>query len=90
VIAGAIPQRASDTPSAVRALTEPAPDWAGAAPLADHRKADHGLWRLIGGLNARTGRVSHLDNYLLEHQPSSGPAKGPGKWRKSQKLVDIG
>lgn len=44
---------------------DPAPDWAGAAPVADRQKANNGLWRLIGGLNALTGQVSHLDNYIV-------------------------
>jgi len=44
---------------------DPAPDWAGTAPVADRQKANNGLWRLIGGLNALTGRVSHLDNYIV-------------------------
>jgi hypothetical protein len=27
--------------------------------------ANNGLWRLIGGLNALTGQVSYLDNYII-------------------------
>jgi transposase len=44
---------------------EAAPDWGGAAPVADRRGANNGLWRLIGGLNALTGQVSYLDNYII-------------------------
>lgn len=44
---------------------EAAPDWGGAAPVADRRAANNGLWRLIGGLNALTGQVSYLDNYII-------------------------
>jgi len=44
---------------------EPAPDWGGTAPVADRRGANNGLWRLIGGLNALTGQVSYLDNYII-------------------------
>ena len=32
---------------------EPGPDHGAAAPVADRRGANNGLWRLIGGLNAR-------------------------------------
>jgi transposase len=44
---------------------EPAPDWAGATPVADRRGAANGLWRLIGGLNALTGQVNYLDAYIV-------------------------
>ena len=44
---------------------DPAPDWAGEPPVADRRGASNGLWRLIGGLNALTGQVSYLDNYII-------------------------
>lgn len=44
---------------------DPAPDWAGAPPLADRRKANNGLWRLVGGLNALTGQVDYLDAYIV-------------------------
>ena len=44
---------------------EPAPDWAAEAPLADRQGARQGLWRLMGGLNARTGQVTYLDNYIV-------------------------
>ena len=44
---------------------DPAPDWGGTAPVADRRRANNGLWRLIGGLNALTGQVSYLDNYII-------------------------
>ncbi len=44
---------------------DPAPDWAGAPPLADRRGANQGLWRLIGGLNALTGQVHYLDAYIV-------------------------
>jgi transposase len=44
---------------------DPGPDWGGAAAVADRRGANNGLWRLIGGLNALTGRVNYLDNYIV-------------------------
>jgi len=44
---------------------DPAPDWAGATPVADRQGANNGLWRLIGGLNARTGQVNYLDAYIV-------------------------
>jgi transposase len=44
---------------------DPAPDWAGAPPVADRQGANNGLWRLIGGLNARTGQVNYLDAYIV-------------------------
>ena len=48
---------------------QPAPDWAeqppAAAPLADRRGAGPGLWRLIAALDAWTGRVTYLDNYIV-------------------------
>jgi transposase len=44
---------------------DPAPDWAGAPPVADRRGANNGLWRLIGGLNALTGQVNYLDAYIV-------------------------
>jgi transposase len=44
---------------------DPAPDWDGTPPVADRRGANNGLWRLIGGLNALTGQVSYLDNYII-------------------------
>jgi hypothetical protein len=42
-----------------------APDTAEACPLADRRGAGNGMWRIIGGLNAQTGRVTYLDNYIV-------------------------
>jgi hypothetical protein len=44
---------------------EPGPDYGGPTPLADRREANNGLWRLIGGLNARTGQLNYLDNYIV-------------------------
>jgi transposase len=44
---------------------DPAPDWAGKAPVADRRGVNNGLWRLIGGLNALTGQVNYLDAYIV-------------------------
>lgn len=44
---------------------DPGPDWGGAAPRADRRGANNGLWRLIGGLNALTGQVNYLDAYIV-------------------------
>jgi transposase len=44
---------------------DPAPDWGATPPVADRRGANNGLWRLIGGLNALTGQVSYLDNYII-------------------------
>jgi len=48
---------------------EAAPTWAAAAPAdppeADRRGANNGLWRVIGALNAWTGKVTYLDNYIV-------------------------
>jgi transposase len=44
---------------------EPGPDWQGQAPVADRRCSPQGLWRLMGGLNALTGQVTYLDNYIV-------------------------
>jgi DDE superfamily endonuclease len=44
---------------------DPGPDWSGLPPVADRRGANNGLWRLIGGLNALTGQVTYLDNYIV-------------------------
>src|SRR5262249_17721528 len=40
---------------------DPAPDWPGAPPLADRRRSNNGLWRLVGALNPFTGQVNYLD-----------------------------
>jgi transposase len=48
---------------------EPACDWTGQAPdappLADRAGSPNRLWRIIGALNARTGRVDFLDDYIV-------------------------
>jgi transposase len=48
---------------------DPAPDWVpdalADAPEADRQKSNNGLWRVIGGLNAWTGKVTFLDNYIV-------------------------
>ena len=48
---------------------EPAPDWSAAAPaappLADRRCSPNGLWRLVGALDACSGRVLHADGYII-------------------------
>jgi transposase len=48
---------------------DPAPDWSDAAPAlppeADRGRANNGLWRIIGAMNACTGRVHYLDNYIV-------------------------
>jgi len=48
---------------------DPAPTWAAAAPVnspeADRQKSNNGLWRVIGALNAWTGKVTYLDNYIV-------------------------
>jgi transposase len=44
---------------------EPTLDWGCRPAVADRRGANNGLWRLIGGLNALTGQVSYLDNYIV-------------------------
>jgi transposase len=47
----------------------PAPDWAlpapATAPVADRAKTKQQLWRVIGALNALTGQVDYLDNYII-------------------------
>lgn len=46
-----------------------APDWAPSPPferpLADRGGANNGLWRIVGALDAITGRVTYLDNYIV-------------------------
>jgi transposase len=59
---------------------DPGPDWAAVTPVADRREANNGLWRLIGGLNALTGQVTYLDNYIV------GRAKVKEFYRK---LVEV-
>jgi transposase len=48
---------------------DPAPDWTGRAPaappLADRAAGPNRLWRIIGALNAVTGRVDFLDAYIV-------------------------
>ena len=48
---------------------EPADDWTGQAPdappLADRAGSPNRLWRIIGALNALTGRVDFLDDYIV-------------------------
>jgi transposase len=48
---------------------EPACDWTGRAPaappLADRAESPNRLWRIIGALNALTGRVDFLDAYIV-------------------------
>jgi transposase len=48
---------------------EPACDWTGRAPaappLADRAASPNRLWRIIGALNALTGRVDFLDDYIV-------------------------
>ena len=48
---------------------EPARDWTGRAlakpPLADRAESPNRLWRIVGAMNARTGRVDFLDDYIV-------------------------
>jgi transposase len=44
---------------------EPTADWGAEAAVADRRGANNGLWRLIGSLNALSGQVNYLDNYIV-------------------------
>jgi transposase len=48
---------------------EPARDWTGCAPgappLADRAESPNRLWRIIGAMNALTGRVDFLDDYIV-------------------------
>lgn len=48
---------------------EPAADWCleppAAPPLADRQQSNNGLWRLIGAMNACSGRVTYLDGYVV-------------------------
>jgi hypothetical protein len=48
---------------------EPAADWTGLAPAAapstDRAESPNRLWRIIGALNAVTGRVDFLDAYIV-------------------------
>lgn len=49
-------------PEAGQVWTEAAPT---PAPKTDHQQAKQQLWRLIGVLNALTGQVDYLDNYIV-------------------------
>lgn len=48
---------------------DPASDWTEPAPSppprAERKASNNGLWRIIGSMNARTGRVTYLDNYIV-------------------------
>jgi transposase len=48
---------------------DPARDWTGLAPaappLADRAGSPNRLWRIIGAMNALTGRVDFLDGYIV-------------------------
>jgi transposase len=48
---------------------EPGPDWTGTAPAprpgTDRADSPNRLWRIIGALNAVTGRVDFLDAYIV-------------------------
>jgi hypothetical protein len=48
---------------------DPARDWTGRAPaappLADRAESPNRLWRIIGAMNALTGRVDFLDDYIV-------------------------
>jgi transposase len=48
---------------------DPACDWTseapGAPPLADRAGSPNRLWRIIGAMNALTGRVDFLDDYIV-------------------------
>jgi len=53
----------------------PAPDWGPAAPaprpVADRAGSKQQLWRIIGALNALTGQVDYLDNYIIGREKVS-------------------
>lgn len=45
---------------------DPGSDWAErGGPLADRGQAKQQLWRLIAAMNALTGQVNYLDNYIV-------------------------
>jgi hypothetical protein len=44
---------------------DPAPDWAGATPVAARKGSKQGLWRTMGALNALTGQVTYVDGYIV-------------------------
>lgn len=48
---------------------EPAPDWGAQAPfpspVAERSATNNQQWRLLGALNALSGRVDYLDNYIV-------------------------
>ncbi len=53
---------------------EPATDWASAAPLPPPLTQPAGTnqqWRIVGALNALTGRVDYLENYIVGRQQLS-------------------
>jgi DDE superfamily endonuclease len=53
----------------------PAPDWGPVAPaprpVADRAGSKQQLWRIIGALNALTGQVDYLDNYIIGREKVS-------------------
>jgi hypothetical protein len=53
----------------------PAPDWTATAPsappLAERQSSSQQQWRVIGALNALSGQVSYLDNYIVGRQQVS-------------------
>lgn len=51
---------------------DPAADWTAgpphAPPEAARQKANNGLWRIVGALDASSGQVTYLDNYIVGRQ----------------------
>ena len=44
---------------------EPAADWGPTAPMAQRSATNNQQWRILGALNALTGQVDYLDNYIV-------------------------
>lgn len=48
---------------------DPAVDWAAPAPSpaprAERKGSNNGLWRIAGTMNARTGKVTYVDDYIV-------------------------
>ena len=44
---------------------EPAPDWAATVPVAQRAGENNRQWRIVGALNALTGRVDYRADYII-------------------------
>jgi transposase len=44
---------------------DPGSDWASETPVAYHGANNNRQWRIVGALNAQTGQVDYLENYIV-------------------------